>query len=144
MKSKKAATAFQMILLILAVVVLGVMIWFWLGGAKVGKQIVELAPSDIVFCLTKAVISDVDGDGLEDSCDNCVCSLNMGNCKNYQYDRSNALKPTPIIVKGVSDTNKDQIPDFCQKRSKSGKVTEDWSDSCDREIAKTEDRCVIS
>ncbi len=127
------------VLIVLIVIIVAIIIPL----RKKGEEISSLAPSSTVFCAQKigTISEDIDKDGLDDDCDNCVCKEG---CKNAKYDfTKNPLKPT--IADPRDDKDKDGLPRTCDKDDTDSSVVS-WSDACKDNIVKSgsdKGRCII-
>ncbi|MBD3355093.1 hypothetical protein GF361_03860 [Candidatus Woesearchaeota archaeon] len=131
------------ILMVIGLVVLFGMLYLWWPTQEKGKEISSLAPSSTIICSQKigVVTPDIDKDGLDDDCDNCVCEQG---CKNAEYDFTNPLKPT--ITDPRDDKDKDGLPDTCDEDDSNPSIVS-WSDACKDNIVKSgsgKGRCIIS
>ena len=135
---------YQVVLIVIALALGGVLFYLLFLGAERGKQIPELGPSSAVLCAATPGVKtpDIDNDGLKDTCDNCVCEENAG-CRNMEYDLSNPLKPT--VKNKRDDEDQDGLPKACDEDDEDAEKT-GWSAACKDNLRETASgkRCVIS
>jgi len=131
MKNKKAMTMYQVVLMVAALALLGVLLYVTLISGRQAKTIAELSPRADSTCYAERLkiapgvqMRDIDNDKRPDTCDWCVCETG---CHNDNDDKDG-----------------DKLPAKCDKNDdpKDGdEVVEFNEQNCDEDhmnIAKTQ------